>query len=257
MNGLEPWHYLLAISGSFLAGAINTFAGNGSLITLSILTDVLGLPGNMANGTNRVGILLQSAASSTGFARNKILSLGRSKHVILMTLTGAAAGVYTATIVSDRQFLFVFKYLMVIMLVLILVKPERWLHNSGEKTPISPWISGPAFLALGFYGGFIQMGMGIFFLAVLVLVGKYDIMQANVLKTFVIMIYTVLVLAIFAFKGLVEWRTGIIMAAGQALGGYLTALYGPTWPNVNEWAYRLLVAIVIFAVLNAFNVIKL
>lgn len=256
MTWVEVWQYTLAIAGSFLAGAINTFAGNGSLITLSILTDMLGLPGNIANGTNRVGILLQSAASSTGFARNKILSLAGSKNVIITTIIGAAAGVYTATVVSDKQFLFIFKYLMLIMLVIILVKPERWLHSPAEKTPISLWISIPAFLALGFYGGFIQMGMGLFFLAVLVLVGKYDILQANVLKTFVIMIYTVVVLAIFTFKGLVDWKTGLIMAAGQALGGYLTALYGPRWPDINVWAYRLLVILVIFAVLHAFDVIN-
>ena len=56
--------YLLALVGSFVAGAINTLAGNGSAITLTILTEVLGLPGTVANGTNRVGIATQSLASS-------------------------------------------------------------------------------------------------------------------------------------------------------------------------------------------------
>lgn len=69
------------------------------------------------------------------------------------------------------------------------------------------------------------MGMGIFFIAVMVLLLGYSIIAANAIKTIVVMIYTTIVLAIFAWKGLVDWETGIIMAFGQTIGGYLTALY--------------------------------
>lgn len=251
------WEITIALAGSFLAGAINTFAGNGSVITLSILTSVLGLPGNLANGTNRVGIFLQSVASGTGFAKNRLLDLRKSGSIIITTLAGALAGVYTATIVSDDQFLFVFKYLMILMLIIILVKPERWLHSSEEKVPISQWVKIPVFLALGFYGGFIQMGVGLFILAVAVLISKYTLMEANVLKTIVIMIYTGFVLCIFAWKGMVDWSTGLIMAAGQSAGGYLTALYGSRMPDINVWSYRLLVAIIVFAIFIEFNIIHL
>ncbi len=253
---LTLFEYILAIAGSFLAGAINTLAGNGSVITLSILTDLIGLPGNLANGTNRVGVLLQTAGSSIGFAKNKMIDLAKSRDIIILTIIGAIAGVYTATIVSNEQFLSVFKYLMIIMLLIILVKPERWLISSGIKNNLPYWISIPSFLALGFYGGFIQMGMGVFFLAVLVLMSKYSIMEANAIKTIVIFIYTVLVLAIFAYQGLVNWEVGIIMAIGQTLGGYLTAAYASKWPDINLWAYRLLVIIIIFAILIQFEILK-
>ena len=119
-------------------------------------------------------------------AKNKMIDLGKSRDIIILTIIGAIAGVYTATIVSNEQFLSVFKYLMIIMLLIILVKPERWLIPSGIKNNLSYWISIPSFLALGFYGGFIQMGMGVFFLAVLVLISKYSIMEANAIKTIVI-----------------------------------------------------------------------
>ena len=107
---LSFFDYVLAMTGSFMAGAINTLAGNGSVITLSILTDLVGLPGNIANGTNRVGVFLQSAASSRGFAKNKMLDITKSSHIIILTVIGAILGVYTATIVSNAQFLIVFKY---------------------------------------------------------------------------------------------------------------------------------------------------
>ena len=161
---LTLFEYILAMAGSFIAGAINTLAGNGSVITLSILTDLIGLPGNMANGTNRVGVLLQAAGSGTGFAKNKMIDLAKSRDIILLTIIGAIGGVYTATIVSNEQFLAVFKYLMIIMLLIILVKPERWLTPSGLKNNLSYWISIPAFLALGFYGGFLYIGEGGVFL---------------------------------------------------------------------------------------------
>ena len=101
-----------------------------------------------------------------------MIDLAKSRNIIILTIIGAIVGVYTATIVSSEQFLSVFKYLMLVMLLVILVKPERWLITSGVKSNLPGWISIPAFLLLGFYGGFIQMGMGIFFLAVLSKLGS-------------------------------------------------------------------------------------
>jgi len=253
---LTIYEFILAMTGSFIAGAINTLAGNGSVITLSILTDLIGLPGNLANGTNRVGVLLQAAGSGTGFAKNKMIDLAKSRYIIILTVIGSIIGVYVATVVSNEQFLSVFKYLMILMLLVILVKPERWLISSGDKSNLPRWISVPSFLLLGFYGGFIQMGMGIFFLAVLVLLSKYSIMEANAIKTIVIFIYTILVLAIFTYQGLVNWEVGIIMAIGQTMGGYLTAAYASKWPDINLWAYRLLIIIIIFAILIQFEILK-
>ena len=81
-------------------------------------------------------------------------------------------------------------------------------------------------------------------------------MEANAIKTIVIFIYTVLVLAIFAYQGLVNWEVGIIMAIGQTLGGYLTAAYASKWTDINLWAYRLLIIIIIFAILIQFEILK-
>lgn len=254
MDDLNMWHYTVAFVGSFIAGAINTLAGNGSLITLSLLTDLVGLPGNLANGTNRIGVFLQSAASTYGFRKHKLLDLQKSRTIIIWTLLGAFTGVYVATIVSNEQFMLVFKYLMLLMLLVILVKPQRWLQQS-EPLKLSYWISVPAFFVLGFYGGFIQMGMGIFFIAVLVLLARFDIMASNAIKTFVVGLYTFFVLIVFAWHGLVEWEIGLLLAIGQSLGGYVTAAFGSQREDIGLWAYRLLVVIVIIAVLMQFNII--
>ncbi len=241
---------LVALTGSFLAGIINTLAGNGSAITLTILTEVMGLPGNVANGTNRIGIATQSIAAAWTFRRHGKLEWHRNRMLILTTTLGALLGAWTAIHVSNAQFRAVFRFLMVFMLIVLLVKPERWLRSSDRSHRPHPWIAIPAFLALGFYGGFIQMGMGIFFLAVMVLGARYSLLDANAVKSLLIAIYTTLAILLFHGQGLVDWKIGGLMAIGQTLGGWLAARLASRYPSADRWAYRLLVGIVIVAILR-------
>lgn len=245
--------YLIALVGAFIAGSINTLAGNGSAITLTILTEVLGLPPNVANGTNRIGIATQSMAGAWVFWKNGLLDLRRSRLLIAMTLVGAVAGVIVATQVSNEQFKTVFSYLLVVMLVVILVKPKRWLRETDSNHTPSPWLMVPLFLGLGFYGGFIQMGMGIFFLAVMVLGARYSLMDANAVKSFIIAIYTLVVIAIFQWKGMIDWPMGLLMAVGQTVGGYLTAEFGSRFKKANQVAHVLLIVIVVVAIIALFD----
>ncbi len=250
---LEWYHYLIAILGSALAGSVNTLAGNGSAVTLTILTELLGLPGNLANGTNRIGIFTQSAAGAFAFYRNGKLKLGRSWLPITLNILGAIAGVIVAVNVSNEEFKSVFRFLMVAMLFVILVKPKRWLRETDLGRKPNLWIAVPLYLALGFYGGFIQMGMGVFFLAVMVLFAHYSLIDANAVKLFVVGAYTFLVILIFQSQGLIDWKIGLIMAAGQTVGGYFTAHYASLYKEANIWAHRLLIVVVILAIIKLFN----
>lgn len=250
---MEISHYLIALVGSAFAGAINTLAGNGSAITLTILTELLGLPGNIANATNRVGIFTQSAAGAFAFYRNGKLNVERSWFSILLMTLGAIAGIFVAMAVSNEQFMGVFRFLMIFMLVVILVKPSRWLRETDTSRSPNLWVAVPAFLAIGFYGGFIQMGMGIFFLAVMVLGARYSIIEANAVKIVVVGLYTLLAVLIFAWRGLIDWKIALIFAAGQTVGGYLTAHYASRYPQANRWAYYVLVAVVLLAIATLFD----
>lgn len=245
--------YLLAVVGAFLAGCVNTLAGNGSAITLTILMEGLGLPPDVANGTNRVGVLTQSSAGTYAFHREGKLKNAWNTYIICWVTVGAAIGMYLSVVISPEAYRQIFRYLLFVMLLVILVKPKRWLAAADPERPsLSPWVAIPLYLALGLYGGFIQMGMGLFFLAVTVLVARYEIIGANVLKGVVVALYTVLAVAFFAWKGLIAWEIGLLMALGQTLGGYLTATFAGRYPSANVWAYRLLVVVVIGAILKAF-----
>lgn len=251
---LELYQYVIIIAGSFVAGVINTLAGSGSAITLSILTEVIGLPGNMANGSNRVGVTSQGFVSSLAFYNNGKLDIKSNKLLLFVVTIGALVGVYIATIISNEAFKEVFKYLMVLMLFVILINPKRWIRETDIDHKIPLWLSIPMFFAIGIYGGFIQMGMGIFFLAILVLVSRQNIIDANAIKAFSVFLYSVFVLLYFHHKGLVDWKAGALLAVGQTIGGYVTAIYASKYKNAEVWAYRILVLIVIVIILRLFNV---
>jgi len=254
---VEWYHYVIAITGGALAGFINTLAGNGSAITLTILTEILGLPGNIANGTNRIGVFSQAAAGSWEFFRHGKLDLVRSRLNIVVTTIGAVFGVLVAIWVSNEQFLFVFKFLMMFMLAVLLVKPKRWFRETDPSKQASLYLLIPVYLSLGFYGGFIQMGMGIFYLAAMVLIVRHDIIEGNAIKTFVVGLYTILVIAIFQWKGLIRWDIGLILAIGQSFGGWSSARFASKNRHAGLVAYWLLVVIVVVALLSLFDLFSI
>ena len=250
---LEWLHLFIVLFGSMLAGSVNTLAGNGSAIPFSILTELLGLPANLANGTNRIGIFTQSIAGSFAFYRNGKLDIYRSRWPILLTIAGAVLGVLVAVNVSNEAFRNVFRFLMVVMFFIILVKPKRWLRQTDPSKQTNPWIAVPLYLGLGFYGGFIQMGMGVFFLATMVLYARYSLIDANAVKIFVVGAYTSIVILVFQYQGLIDWRIGLMMAVGQTIGGYSTAHVASRFERANVWAHRLLVVVVLIAIAKLFD----
>lgn len=244
--------YTIAIVGGFVAGVINTLAGNGSAITLGIFTELLGLPANVANGTNRIGVLLQSASSYAGLKRNTTISVADNKYKLGIIFVGAVLGGIVASVISNEHFKVVYQIMMVVMLLTILAKPSRWLKTSENLPLISKSFLYPILLLLGFYGGFIQMGMGLLFLAVMVLLDGKKIMESNTLKVFIVMIFSIVVLGIFVVQGLVNWQAGLIVAIGQASGGYVTGRYIARSPKAELFAYYTLLIVIIFVLIKMF-----
>lgn len=219
--------------------------------------ELLGLPALEANATNRVGVAGNSIAAALGFkgaGRYDLDEAGKKDlwRIVIWVTLGALLGIYWSLNISNAAFRQVFRYLLIVMLVIILVKPKRWLVAAGSVRTMSSWVAIPLYLALGVYGGFIQMGMGVFFLAVTVLVARYEIIQANAVKALAIVVYTLAAVGIFAWRGLINWPLGLLMAVGQMAGGYLTAKYAAKDPRAGTWAYWLLIVVVIAAIGKAF-----
>ncbi|HHH53377.1 MAG TPA: sulfite exporter TauE/SafE family protein, partial [Bacteroidetes bacterium] len=186
---METYQYLIAVGGGFLAGILNAIAGFGSVVTLSIMIEFMGMPANLANGTNRINMFTQTSMSSLAYFRQGKLNFSKCKLAVILSFVGAMFGVILALNISNEAFKEVFRYLLIVMFLAVLVNPKRWIHETDPDFKMSRWISVPLFLLLGFYGGFIQMGMGLFTLIVLVLIAKFNLVEANAIKVFIIALY--------------------------------------------------------------------
>lgn len=203
-----------------LAGVINVMAGGGSSLTLPMLL-LVGLDGATANGTNRVAIALQNVSAALSFRREKVSRLAQSATLALWTLPGAVAGAIVAVQISDEWFRRILGIVLVGVVISMLIPRGTKAATTAEGTS-SKWIY-PALLAIGFYGGFIQVGVGILLMASLYHILRIDLVLVNTHKVVIVLLYTLPALAIFAWTGHVAWALGLCLAAGNALGGWWAA----------------------------------
>jgi uncharacterized membrane protein YfcA len=206
----------------FIAGFINTLAGSGSLLTLPVLI-LLGLPANVANGTNRVGVLLQNIVAVTTFRQRGALELTGSWKLVAPAVVGAVVGAQLAVDLDEALMRRVIGVLMLVLLVLMLLKPERWIAAHAARREPRLLVEVPLFFAIGVYGGFIQVSVGLFLLAGLVLGAGYNVVGANAMKNLIVLVFTAAALVVFVINAQVEWTLGLLLGAGQALGAWVAA----------------------------------
>ena len=207
----------LAASG-LVAGVINTLAGGGSFLTVPILV-LLGLPGGVANGTNRVGVLLQTGTALRRFHKEAVVSLAETAPILVPVALGSVVGAWLITLVPDGLFERAFGIVMIVLWV------ATWWGGSPSESdtprPASRWRHFALF-GLGLYGGAFQAGVGLLLLLVLRLTGL-DLLRANALKIAVNFCFTALALPIFIFAGQIAWLPALVLGSGFALGGELGA----------------------------------
>lgn len=220
---MEWYYYLAVIAAGFGAGFINTLAGSGSLITLSLLI-FMGIPANVANGTNRVGVLIQNLVAVGSFHQQKVLDFRGGLMLSLPAIVGSILGAQIAVNLDEELMRRTIGGLMLVMLVIIFAKPKRWLEGRPEAMTRQPtFLEILVFFGIGIYGGFIQAGVGIFLLAGLVLSAGYDLVRANAVKVLITFVFTISALIVFIVNGQVWWDIGILLAIGNAVGGWLAA----------------------------------
>ncbi|MBC7317599.1 MAG: sulfite exporter TauE/SafE family protein, partial [Chloroflexi bacterium] len=134
----NPWYvYLFAALIGVVAGIINTLAGSGSLLTLPMLT-FLGLPSPVANATNRIGVLFQNIVGTITLKRSGKLNLTGAGWLLGPSLVGGLVGALLAANVSKRSMDITIGVVMIVMLIVILLEPKRWLREQSEIKPGRP-----------------------------------------------------------------------------------------------------------------------
>lgn len=216
---MTPIEASLLVGGGLLAGVVNTLAGGGSLLTVPLLV-MVGLPGTLANGTNRVGILIQNGVASWGFWAQGVGDLRRSLPVILPVAAGAVVGAAVASRLPDAVFERAFGVVMLLLLVPILrgVRQPRAAPTADHPG----WLRALVFVAIGLYGGAFQAGVGLLLIAALSF-GGIDLVRANSIKVMVNFCFTLLAVPIFIAAGQVSWPEALVLGIGFAAGGALGA----------------------------------
>jgi uncharacterized membrane protein YfcA len=206
----------------FAAGFINTLAGSGSLLTLPILI-LLGLPANVANGTNRVGVVLQNIVAVATFRQRGVLPLAGSWKLILPSVVGAVIGAELAVDLDEALLRRTIGVLMLVLLVVMVLKPERWIAEHAAPRAPRLLVEVPLFFVIGVYGGFIQVSVGLFLMAGLVLGAGYNLVGANALKNLIVLVFSAASLVVFVLNDQVQWTLGLLLGAGQAVGAWVAA----------------------------------
>lgn len=244
---MDIWIYLIVVVAGIAAGFINTIAGSGSLLTLPLLI-FLGLPANVANGTNRIGVLLQSLVAARGFKRKKVFEWKEGIWLTIPATIGSFIGAMFAVNINELVMNRIIGGLLIFVFFLILYKPEKWIKKGENEVKAKPsLIQILIFFGIGLYGGFIQAGVGFFLLAGLVLGAGHNLLKANAIKALMVFVFTAVALIVFIYNNQVDYKLGLIMGAGNMIGAWV-ATHVAVKKGSEFIRWFVLVAVLVFAV---------
>ncbi len=204
---------------AIFAGIFNISAAGGSFVMLPLLI-FYGLPPTVANGTNRISLLVQNWLGVYSFAKRDVWDLKTNVKLVIPAMAGSVIGAYYSSILPDSQFKKIISiFMMAFVIITLFSNSKKELSFRVKSYPIVFLI----FLVVGFYGGFIQAGVGLLLIAGIRIATGYDLIKVNAIKTFIIACYTIIAILIFALKGKINWHVAVIVATGQGIGGYIGA----------------------------------
>ena len=167
---MEFWQILVLAAVGVVAGWLNVMAGGGSLLTVPVML-FMGIPGPVANGTNRIAILAQNVTAVTAFRRRGYsdfrLGLSLAAAASLGAIGGASLGVHLAGEWFDRVLA-----LVMIGVMLLMATGHDKIKPSGGEARAKNLVAGHLLMVgAGFWGGLIQIGVGFILLSVSLITG--------------------------------------------------------------------------------------
>lgn len=216
---------LVLAAAGLLAGFINTLAGGGSVITIPVLEWTTGSAA-IANATNRIAVLFQNVGAVAGFHTGRAVPYRLALRLSVPAALGGAVGAWVATLLSPPAMRIALSIAIALVALTSVVRPPR-------TPPLrSPWTE-IAFLVVGFYTGFLQVGVG--FLALACLVGGLglDLVRANAAKVLIVLVATIPSLLVFGLAGQLRLAEGLVLACGNTGGAWIASRLavkrGGTW----------------------------
>lgn len=216
----------LIIASGLAAGFINAISGGGAMLTVPVLI-FIGLPPGIANGTNRIAVLVQNVAAIAAYHRLRVIDHRQALSLSVPASIGGLCGALMSVRLNDDLFRTILAIAMLFLVVPILIEPK--LNTPGvvsEQSTQKGWFLWLVFFVLGVYGGLLQVGVGIFILVALNSLAGMDLVPANGLKVVVVLCLTLLALVVFIADGKVNWGIGLLMAGANAAGAWFGAHWG-------------------------------
>lgn len=239
---LPFWKILFILAVGIFSGFLNIVAAGGSLLTLPMLI-FLGLPSATANGTNRIALLIQNSIAVWDFRQKGFFDLKLGLLLGVPAIIGSLGGSLLAVNLPDEIFNKILAIVMLLVLFTMIKKPQP-VQVLEEKDWSSKrrLLAIIAFFFIGFYGGFMQAGIGFIIISALLVLTGMSLVKINSLKVFIIGIYTFFALIIFIINGHVDWILGFTLAAGNAIG----ALWGTNFAVAkgDKWIERIIIVTV-------------
>jgi len=219
------WNWSLLLGSAFLAGAVNSIAGGGTLLTFPSLLTVLGPV--QANATSTLALLPGSMAAGWGYRSEIAASKRRLKLLLPSSFLGGVLGSLLLIRLPERVFEHLVPWLLVTASILMLLQRPltRWIgahpHAEPRRSTVAAII---AFQFLvGVYGGYFGAGIGILMLSALAFVGIHDIHEMNGVKTLLGSTINGITAVIFAASGVIVWHYALAMSVAAIAGGYAGA----------------------------------
>jgi uncharacterized membrane protein YfcA len=213
---------LILFVAGFVAGAINSIAGGGTLVSFPTLV-WLGRDPIIANATNAVALWPGSIAAIAGF-RGELWQVRRWMPFLgVPSVIGGVIGAVLLLMTPSDAFARIVPFLILFATALFALQAPimRALHHAPRE-PVVSWWSGTVLfqLAVAIYGGYFGAGIGILMLASLGLSGFTDLHEMIALRNFAALCINGVAAMYFVARGAVNWPDAIVMTVGQIVGGY-------------------------------------
>ena len=218
---IELWKLGALFFAGIASGWINVLAGGGSILSVPIMV-FFGMPGPVANGTNRIGIIAQNIVAVYGFFRRGFSDFKLSASLASCAAVGAFFGANMGVRLEGVWFERTLALVMIGIVIIMLTGAGQKTMGSGGKAK-NLVLGHILFIGAGFWGGFIQIGVGLIQVPILNRVMGLDLVRANMHKVFIALVFSFVALGVFAANVEIEWGLGAALAAGYAVGGWLGA----------------------------------
>jgi uncharacterized protein len=240
--GYDLWAMVLGLGAGFACGFLNTAASSGSAVSLPILM-MIGLDPVSANGTNRIPVLIGALSATWSFHQRKALLWALAVKVSLPVAIGGLIGAGLAEILPGRDLALVITAAVLLALVLLFTKLKQAIESATAQDVQYGPREFAVFVAIGIWLGFIVLDGATYMLLALTLVVGLPLVNANAIKSAALVPTTLVAMAVFAYKGNIDWTIGAVMAVGSVAGGVLGARLA-TSPAARKWVFRLLVIVI-------------